>query len=63
MAMINVNLLKGRSGDQKRFFAQAVTREAVRILECRAEAVDVLFTENPAEDWAAGGVLIADAKK
>jgi 4-oxalocrotonate tautomerase len=62
MPMIKVNLLKGRSVEQKRAFAQAVTREAVRIPECRAEAVDVLFSEYEADDWAVGGVLIGGAK-
>ena len=62
MPMIRVELLKGRSIEQKRVFAETVTREAARILKCAPEAVDVVFADIDSENWATGGVLVADKK-
>lgn len=55
-------MFPGRSMEQKREFAQAVTREASRILKCDAEAVDILFAEIQKEDWATGGTFWSDRK-
>lgn len=60
MPMIKVELLKGRSISQKREFANIVTREASRILECAPEVVDVVFQEVERHDWAKGGRLESD---
>ena len=58
--MIKVELLKGRSVEQKREFAQVVTREASRILKCSVEAVDIVFQDVERHDWAVGGTLASD---
>lgn len=58
--MIRVELLTGRSIEQKREFAEVVTREAARILDCRPEVVDIVFAEVERHDWATGGKLAAD---
>ena len=60
MPMIHVELLKGRSNEQKREFAEMVTREAARILKCSLDAVDVVFADVEPENWATGGKLAAD---
>lgn len=60
MPMIRVELLKGRSVSQKREFADIVTREASRILNCAPEVVDIVFQEIERHDWAKGGKLEAD---
>jgi 4-oxalocrotonate tautomerase len=60
MPMIKVDLLKGRTVEQKREFAEVVTREAARILKCRPAAVDVLFSDVEPHDWANGGKLNSD---
>ena len=62
MPMIRVELLKGRLIEQKREFAEVVTREAVRILKCTPDAVDVVFADVERHDWATGGQLVADKK-
>ncbi|HEY9380195.1 MAG TPA: 4-oxalocrotonate tautomerase [Burkholderiales bacterium] len=62
MPLIRVEMFPGRSMEQKREFAQAVTREASRILQCDAEAVDILFAEIQKEDWATGGKFWSDRK-
>jgi 4-oxalocrotonate tautomerase len=45
----------GRSPDQKREFAEAVTEAAVRILKTKAEHVIVVFEDNPRENWFQSG--------
>lgn len=57
MPLIRVEMFPGRSQEQKREFAQAVTREASRILQCDPEAVDIIFAELRKEDWATGGTF------
>ena len=48
-------LLKGRSIERKREFAETVTREAARILKCSTDAVDVVFADVEPHDWAVSG--------
>jgi 4-oxalocrotonate tautomerase len=55
MPMIRVELLEGRTVEQKREFAEVVTREAVRILRCTPDVVDIVFVPVAREDWAIGG--------
>ena len=60
MPMIKVELLKGRSVQQKREFAQVVTKEAARILNCSPDVVDIVFMDVEPHDWAHAGKLSAD---
>jgi 4-oxalocrotonate tautomerase len=60
MPMIRVELLEGRTVEQKREFAEVVTREAVRILRCTPDVVDIVFVPVAREDWAIGGRLTSD---
>ena len=57
MPLIRVEMFPGRSQEQKREFAQAVTREASRILQCEPDSVDIIFAELQKEDWATGGTF------
>lgn len=60
MPNITVELLKGRTVEQRRAFAQAVTAEAVKVLHARTEDVRIVFTEIAADEVANGGVLALD---
>jgi 4-oxalocrotonate tautomerase len=60
MPMIRVEWLPGRTVEQKRELAEVLTREICRIGGCSPEAVNVVFTDVPAEDWAFAGKLLAD---
>ena len=51
MPIIHVELLKGRSVEQKRLFAEAVIKAAASILSCAPEDVDVTYAEREAENW------------
>lgn len=60
MPNITVELLRGRSIDQRRQFAESVTAQAVDILGARREDVRIVFTEIGGHDVANGGVLAAE---
>ena len=60
MPSINVQLFDGRPVEIKRELAQALTKEACRVLGCTPDAVDVVFTDVKREDWATAGVLWSD---
>jgi 4-oxalocrotonate tautomerase len=60
MPNITVELLAGRTLDQRREFAQAVTDAAVDILKARRQDVRIRFDEIEKIDVANGGVLKAD---
>jgi 4-oxalocrotonate tautomerase len=55
MPTIRVELLEGRTPQQKKDLAQALTEACVKTLGSRAESVDVLFFDVPHHDWATGG--------
>jgi 4-oxalocrotonate tautomerase len=61
MPTIHVELFAGRTVDQKRALAQALTEATVRTLGGSPGAVDVIFTDVQKHDWASGGVLWSDA--
>lgn len=60
MPLIHVSLFEGRTTEQKREFAQALTREAVKILKCTPESVDLIYEDIRKSDWATGGKLHSD---
>lgn len=62
MPIIRVELLEGRTVEQKREFAEVVTREGARILRCTPEAISIVFAPVSREDWAVAGKLTSDPK-
>ena len=60
MPTIRVELLAGRTVEQKRALAQALTQATVATLGSRPEAVDVIFIDVERHDWASGGRLYSD---
>jgi 4-oxalocrotonate tautomerase len=60
MPLIRVELFEGRSVEQKRALAQALTEATVRTLACSPGAVDIMFFDVPRSDWATGGELWSD---
>lgn len=60
MPNIHVQLFAGRTVEQKRALAQALTEATVRTLGGSPEAVDVIFTDVQKHDWATGGQLWSD---
>lgn len=60
MPMLRLEMLTGRTLEQKRAFVQEVTRIAVETLNCPPESVDVVISEFARENWGKAGKLIAD---
>jgi len=60
MPTIRVELFEGRTIDQKRALAAALTDATVRTLGGSADAVEVLFYDIARHDWASGGTLWCD---
>jgi 4-oxalocrotonate tautomerase len=60
MPLIRVELFEGRSVEQKRALAQALTEATVKTLACKPDAVDIMFFDVPRSDWASAGVLWSD---
>ncbi len=60
MPFISVEILEGRSIDQRRQFAREVTRAAVDCLGAKPEKVRVRFVELKPHDLARNGVLVLD---
>lgn len=60
MPTLRVEMFEGRTPEQKRALAQALTEACVRTLGGSADAVDILFYDIKRQDWATGGVLWSD---
>ncbi len=60
MPTIRVELFEGRTVEQKRALAQALTEATVRTLGSPPESVEVLFFDIARHDWATGGELWSD---
>ena len=60
MPTIRVELFEGRTVEQKRALAQALTEATVRTLGGSADSVDILFYDVRKQDWATAGVLWSD---
>jgi 4-oxalocrotonate tautomerase len=60
MPTIRVELFEGRSVEQKRALAAALTEACVKTLGGSADGVDILFYDIARHDWATGGTLWSD---
>jgi 4-oxalocrotonate tautomerase len=62
MPTIRVEMLEGRTPEQKREFVKAVTEVAVKTLGAKPEVVTVVLCDVKRSDWATAGVLMSDKK-
>lgn len=60
MPFINVEILEGRTRDQRAAFAAAVTEAAVEHLDAKTDRVRIRFSEMSPDDLARGGYLVSD---
>ena len=60
MPMIRVEMYKGRTRDQKRALARALTEAFNSTCGGKPESVHVVIAEVDKEDWAVAGVLAVD---
>jgi 4-oxalocrotonate tautomerase len=62
MPTIRVELMEGRTPEQKKNLVSALTRAVVETLGTKPEAVDVLLFDIKRGDWATGGQLWSERK-
>lgn len=60
MPTIRVELFAGRTLEQKRALAAALTEATVKTLGASPDSVDVIFQDVQRSDWATGGQLWSD---
>ena len=53
----HVEMMEGRTLEQKKKLVEAITRVSVEILGGTPDAVDILITDVKRENWATGGKL------
>jgi 4-oxalocrotonate tautomerase len=62
MPTIRVELMEGRTPEQKKNLVQALTQAVVQTLGGSSESVDVLLYDIKRSDWATGGMLWSEKK-
>ena len=60
MPIIQVNLMEGRSVDQKRKLVSEITDAVVKSLDAKPEDVRIILREMAKHDYAIGGLLFMD---
>ena len=59
MPIIHVEMLAGRTLEQKSELAEVLTRETARIARCSLADVQIVFDEKAHASWAVGGRLVS----
>ncbi|MCR6545528.1 2-hydroxymuconate tautomerase [Dehalobacterium formicoaceticum] len=60
MPVVQMEILKGRTLEQKRAMVKEVTEAITRTLTCPPEAVTIIIREMEKDEYATAGVLNAD---
>ena len=60
MPIVQVNLLEGRTIDQKKKLVANLTEAVVKSLDVKPDAVRIILQEMAKQDYAIGGVLAID---
>lgn len=61
MPIVQIDMLEGRTVDQKRALVEKVTEAITETANCPASAVTVILREMPKENLGQGGKLRADS--
>jgi 4-oxalocrotonate tautomerase len=62
MPTYHIEMLEGRTVEQKKKLAQEITRVTVEVLGGSPESVDILITDVKRENWATGGKLWSEPR-
>jgi 4-oxalocrotonate tautomerase len=60
MPVVRISLISGRTNEQKAKVAAAVTQAMVDHAGSTAEHVNVIFEEQPRNNWAISGKLLSE---
>jgi 4-oxalocrotonate tautomerase len=56
MPTLRVEMIEGRTPEQKTQLVQALTKAVVESLGSKPESVDILIYDIPKQNWATGGL-------
>ena len=62
MPTYHVEMMEGRTAEQKKKLVAEITRVSVEILGGVADSVDVIITDIKRENWATGGKLWSEPR-
>ena len=62
MPSYHIEMMEGRTIEQKKKLVEAITRVSVEILGGVADSVDVIITDIKRENWATGGKLWSEPR-
>ena len=60
MPIVTIELIEGRSIDQKREMAKKITETIVEITKIPKDAVEIIFYDMKKENYSKGGLLAID---
>ena len=60
MPTYHVEMMEGRTVEQKRKLVEEITRVSVDVLAGSPESVDIVIADTKRENWATGGKLWLD---
>jgi len=63
MPVVRIEMLTGRTSEQKRALAVAITRDVAEIAKCAPQSVQIVFSEVDRDNWATGGLLATDPNR
>ncbi len=55
MPTYHIEMLEGRTPEQKKKLVREITRVSVEVLGGSAESVNIIITDVPRDHWATGG--------
>lgn len=62
MPTYHVEMMEGRTPEQKKKLVAELTRVSVEVLAVKPESVDVIITDIKRENWATGGILWSEPR-
>ncbi len=63
MPIYRIEMLEGRTVEQKKKLAEEITRVSVAVLGGSPASVNVLITDVKRENWATGGTLWSEPRE
>ena len=62
MPTYHIEMMEGRTVEQKKKLVEAITQATVDILGSSADSVDIIITDIKRENWATGGTLWSEPR-
>ena len=62
MPTYHIEMLEGRTLEQKKKLVTEITRVTVEVLGSAAESVDIIITDIPRDNWSTGGRLWSEPR-